>query len=147
MCGKICLAPVEVRWRTPSAGPRGTPEGQGNGPPYVGPSLALLLLLLLLLAPPRTPPPPPEPCLGGLRPTVSWGVVGIQNRGVGSPVVEGLSPDISESNICICTYQSATPKGQRCAQHRSDDADDGDIMLHVCRPLVEGCSFMSGCLC
>ena len=42
------------------------------------------------IAPTKTPSPsPPPPPPGGLRPTVSLGggVVGVQNRGVGSPVV------------------------------------------------------------
>ena len=34
------------------------------------------------LNPPSNPPPPPP---RGLRPTISWGVVGVQNRGVAPP--------------------------------------------------------------
>ena len=40
---------------------------------------------------PESPPPskpPPPPALGGLWPTVSGGVVGVQTRGLGPPVVK-----------------------------------------------------------
>ena len=81
-------------------------------------------------APPGPPPhpsrtPPPQ---GGLRRTVSWGVVGVQNRGVASPKMSALLFALSEVDYysfpskflclaggCVCVCARAGVGVRPCA--------------------------------